>query len=137
MTAAERNRRARARAGSACEYCLEPQQSHGLRFPLDHVIPRQHGGPTTLANLALACHRCNLHKGPNLTGFDPLTRKITPLFNPRRQRWSAHFRLDGPRILGKTPVGRATAAVLNMNAPARVQGRQMMIEARQYPSANR
>jgi hypothetical protein len=26
-----------------------------------------------IRNLAPACHRCNLHKGPNLTGIDPET----------------------------------------------------------------
>lgn len=28
-------------------------------------------GPAIRINLALACHRCNLRKGPNLTGIDP------------------------------------------------------------------
>ncbi len=34
-------------------------------------------------NLALACLRCNRHKGPNVGSFDPLTGQLTPFFNPR------------------------------------------------------
>jgi len=51
-------------------------------FPLEHIIARQHGGETNLDNLAWACHRCNRHKGPNLTGIDASTREIAPLFHP-------------------------------------------------------
>jgi 5-methylcytosine-specific restriction endonuclease McrA len=29
-----------------------------------------------LDNLALACHRCNLRKGPNLTGIDPMSGEM-------------------------------------------------------------
>jgi 5-methylcytosine-specific restriction endonuclease McrA len=38
---------------------------------IEQVIARQPGGSDEIDNLALACHRCNLHKGPNLTGVDP------------------------------------------------------------------
>jgi hypothetical protein len=31
------------------------------------------GGSDDPDNLALACHHCNLHKGPNLAGVDPRT----------------------------------------------------------------
>lgn len=89
-------------------------------FHLEHVVPRQHGGPTALDNLALACSRCNAHKGPNLTGIDAATGAIVPLFNPRRDRWDDHFALgtDGA-VSGKTAVGRVTVSVLNMNADLR------------------
>ncbi len=109
MTAVELQRRVRERARDACEFCLQPQGPHELRFPIDHVIPRQHGGPTALSNLAVACHRCNLHKGPNLTGLDPDTGKLAGLYNPRRQRWATHFATVGARIAGRTAIGRTTA----------------------------
>ena len=51
---------------------------------LEHIIARQQSGETVLENLAWTCHRCNRHKGPNLTGIDPMTQEITPLFHPRR-----------------------------------------------------
>src|SRR5436309_1771575 len=43
------------RAGNACEYCCMPQALYRIPFQIDHIIAEQHGGPTTLDNLALAC----------------------------------------------------------------------------------
>jgi hypothetical protein len=60
-------------------------------------------------NLALARHRCNVRKGPNLTGIDPITGDIVPLFDPRRDRWSDHFHLQGPVVEGVTAFGRTAA----------------------------
>jgi hypothetical protein len=48
----------RARAGGICEYCLLPEAHHPGLFEVEHVIPRQHGGPTGLANLAYSCLHC-------------------------------------------------------------------------------
>jgi hypothetical protein len=46
---------------------------------------------------------------------------IVPLFNPRREAWKDHFLLDGLEIVGLTPTGRATARVLGMNTPTRIE----------------
>jgi 5-methylcytosine-specific restriction endonuclease McrA len=70
----------RARARNCCEYCLLPQDGCSLTHHIEHVIPRQHGGTDDAGNLALACHRCNLRKGPNLTGIDLITGEIVLLF---------------------------------------------------------
>ncbi len=106
----------RLRANHACEYCRMPQRYYPtIPFPVDHVIARQHGGPTILSNLALSCLHCNSHKGPNIAGIDPKSKKLTKLFNPRRNKWRRHFRWDGPYLIGRTPVGRVTIAVLAMN----------------------
>ena len=77
----------RERAHQCCEYCRMPQIHDELPFEIDHVVAEQHGGKTVASNLALACFADNHHKGPNLAGIDPNTRKRTWLFNPRRQRW--------------------------------------------------
>ena len=37
------------------------------------------------------------------------------LFNPRIDVWQVHFRWSGPKLLGKTPEGRATVNVLCIN----------------------
>src|SRR5439155_2681980 len=96
----------RRRAGGACEYCRMPQAQYPtVAFPIDHVIARQHGGAMTLSNLANSCLHCNAHKGPNIAGIDPVTRKLTRLFHPRRHRWARHFRWDGPYVVGRTAVG--------------------------------
>lgn len=39
----------------------------------DHIIAVQHGGDTSLSNLAYTCHQCNRYKGPNLASIDPDT----------------------------------------------------------------
>jgi len=107
----------RQRAGNACEYCrLHQNDSPLATLHLEHIIPKIHGGNDHLDNLALACIDCNLHKGTNLTGIDPQTGLITQLFHPRRQRWEDHFEWLGIYISGKTPTGRTTVRVLNMNS---------------------
>ena len=125
----------RARAKDRCEYCRVPQSSSRLTFPIDHVIARQHGGPTAAENLALCCGRCNLSKGPNIAGLDPHTRQLTRLFNPRADVWPEHFRYDGPVIVGLTDVGRTTVAVLAMNQPYQMAARQALIDEGVFPPA--
>lgn len=60
---------------------------------------------------------CNSHKGPSLSGIDPETGQLAPLFNPRQQLWQDHFDWRGAEIVGRTSVGRSTIAVLAMNDP--------------------
>jgi hypothetical protein len=72
-------------------------------------VPRQHEGGDAAENLALACHHCNLHKGPNLSGLDPQTGELTRLFHPRRDRWPEHFSEHDGEVTGLTAIGRATA----------------------------
>lgn len=111
----------RRRAGHRCEYCLVPQSAFpSAAFHIEHIIAKQHGGSFELPNLALACGRCNLYKGPNLTGIDPLSGNITLLFHPRRDDWKVHFKLKNGSISGLTEMGRTTVRLLRMNAPDRV-----------------
>ncbi len=122
------------RARYRCEYCLLPEAHAAVvPFQIEHIIACQHGGPTVLANLALACHHCNLSKGPNLIGIDPRARAFVRLFHPRRMKWERHFQWDGPRIIGCTPIGRATVAVLQMNHPDRIDVRQALIREGIFP----
>ncbi len=108
----------RERAGNVCEYCLLPQEATPFTtFHVEHITAKQHGGTAVPSNLALACHHCNAHKGPNLTGIDPDMGQIVPLFNPRVDVWAEHFRRIGFLILGLTPTGRVTVHVLAMNEP--------------------
>ena len=123
----------RSRASDTCEYCLLPQSVRRLRFHVEHIIPRQHGGAGTLDNLALACGRCNRHKGPNIAGIDPVSRQMTRLFNPRTDRWSHHFHWKSPRAVGLTPIGRTTVEVLFMNHPDEIAIREELIESHRFP----
>jgi len=72
--------------------------------------------------------RCNLSKSSNLSGIDIETGQTVVLFNPRTQIWSEHFAYSDAEIIGLTPTGRATVAVLNMNEPRRLQLRQELLE---------
>jgi hypothetical protein len=119
----------RQRARRRCEYCHLPETDAPFTgFQIEHVIARQHGGETVLSNLAFACHRCNLFKGPNLAGIDPETKQIVKLFHPRRMKWALHFRWVGPLLVGRTATGRATVAVLNINESDRVALRRSLLE---------
>ena len=114
----------RLRAGNRCEYCGATEGLRArIRFHVEHIVARQHGGDDLPENLALACHLCNAHKGPNLSGIDPLTGSVVALFHPRRERWTDHFTHNGGEIVGRTEIGRATITVLDMNHPARVEAR--------------
>lgn len=123
----------RDRAGDCCEYCQLPQVYSSTRFQIDHIIAEQHGGRTVASNLALACLADNNHKGPNLAGIDPRSGKRVWLFNPRRHKWSRHFRWNGPVLLGRTAVGRATIAVLAINLPYRVAQRAALVAEGVFP----
>ncbi len=96
---------------------------------IDHVIARQHRGSDHPSNLALACVRCNLAKGPNIASLDPTNGVLTRLFHPRSDLWADHFRVDGPTLVGRSPEGRTTAELLAVNQPLRIRARQAMVAA--------
>lgn len=121
--------RVRSRAHGRCEYCLLPETAVNVPFHIEHIRARQHGGSDEPSNLALACDRCNLAKGPNLTGVDPESGEVVALFHPRREAWSDHFRLDGSQVVGLTPGGRASVQLLQMNTPRRVRMRRKLMAA--------
>ena len=127
------DRLVRARAQECCEYCRLPQAYHPWRFEIDHVIAQQHQGHSDPENLALCCPRCNRHKGPNIAGVDPESRRIVPLFNPRTTSWHDHFEWNGPWLIRKTAEGRATIATLDINHPTRVAVRQTLIVEKVFP----
>jgi len=122
-----------ARANDRCEYCLVPQGARRFTFNIDHVIATQHQRNDHPDNLCFSCPKCNRKKGPNLSGIDPLTQTIVLLFHPRRQVWSEHFRTNGPLILGVSPSGRATVAVLDLNHEDRVRFRQSLLIEGAWP----
>jgi hypothetical protein len=123
----------RQRAEYRCEYCLLHEEDAELAHEPDHVIALKHGGATREQNLAWACVDCNHHKGTDLTSIDPETGRIARLFNPRRNRWARHFRLEGGIIRPLTAQGRVTEYLLQLNRPRRVQRRELLILAGRYP----
>jgi hypothetical protein len=121
------------RAKRHCEYCQLPQEADDRPFEIDHIRSRKHHGPTIASNLALSCFRCNSFKGSDISGIDKSTRKLMPLFNPRRHKWAKHFRWEGPYLIGRTPIGRVTVALLHINDEYRVELREMLIEEGVFP----
>jgi len=117
----------RKRAGNVCEYCRMPQSAHVLTFPVDHIIARQHDGPTSLENLALSCVRCNSYKGPNIAGLSPTSRELTRLYHPRQDNWNDNFAFSGPTIVGLSEIGKTTIELLQMNHPDYIALRESLI----------
>lgn len=118
----------RDRAGRRCEYCgISEDDDFVLLFHIEHIRARQHGGSDAEDNLALACHHCNLHKGPNLSGVDPQTDAVVELYHPRRDRWRDRFKQIDGLIQGTSATGRATVRVLAMNRSDRVELRRAVL----------
>ena len=109
--------RIRERANFLCEYCHSSEEASASLFTFDHLLPQSLGGSDSENNLALACHRCNGRRYNFMDGLDPETQIFVPLFNPRNDSWYKHFiwSADRQRILGITPMGRATVERLDMN----------------------
>ena len=122
------------RAEGLCEYCRLPGAESVLPHEIDHIRARKHRGPTTLQNTAWACARCNGAKGSDASWYDPETDELVRLFNPRTDKWKAHFFWDGPVLRGKTPIGRATVVLLRINDPARIEHRHLLMNAGLYPT---
>lgn len=121
------------RAKNRCEYCLIHQEDSFYPHEVDHIIPEKHRGDTISDNLCLSCLECNRFKGSDFASFDPESDAITLLYNPRKDIWSDHFRIDNGRIEPLTATGRVTIFVLNMNAKERVQGRTPLMADSRYP----
>lgn len=113
----ELERQVIARAGGRCEYCQLPEAVSDLPFHIDHIIAEKHRGQTVLENLTWACFSCNMHKGSNIAGIDPVTDEVVRLFRPHADIWTDHFSWHGAWLHGLTSIGRTTIAVLEMNDP--------------------
>ena len=124
-----------AQARFRCGYCLTSERIVGAPMEIDHIVPESLGGATEEENLWLACSLCNDHKGNRIAGIDPLTGEVARLFDPRRQVWREHFMWteDGERIIGLTPVGRATVVALNLNRPTLVIARWAWVSVGWHP----
>jgi hypothetical protein len=123
------------RAGRRCEYCQMSQDYDPATFEVDHVVPEKMDGESVVENLALACFKCNNHKGPNIAGIDSNSGNKAFLFDPRKDVWGDHFSWDGPRLIGLTSAGRATVDLLQINVGHRVGHRRQLIAEGVFPPA--
>jgi hypothetical protein len=121
------------RAGNCCEYCQLSQDDNFLPFEIDHIIAEKHSGGTESTNLCLSCSACNGFKGSDIGSIDPVTNALTALYNPRTQRWTEHFLLQGATIEALTAQGRVTVALLKFNSEERVAERTGLLALGRYP----
>jgi hypothetical protein len=115
------------RAHNCCEYCLQPELFAFSAHEIDHIIAEKHGGQTVIENLALACKRCNTYKGSDIASVDPETQITTPLYHPRRDRWSDHFQLQNNELIPLTATARTTIWLLQLNSLNRLQERSVWL----------
>jgi 5-methylcytosine-specific restriction endonuclease McrA len=123
------------RAKNCCEYCQLSQQGQEATFHIDHILPVSAGGETIVDNLALACVSCSLRKAARQTAIDPETREDTPLFHPRKHRWKDHFQWLGFRVIGITPIGRATVNTLQINRSLIISIREEEAKLGRHPNS--
>lgn len=116
------------RASGRCEYCQTPFDFSPESFQVEHVMPLAKGGTNELENLAFSCGGCNGRKRSKTHGTDPFDHTQVSLFHPRLDSWQEHFEWQdgGIIIAGKTAVGRATIAVLDLNRSGLVNLRKAL-----------
>jgi HNH endonuclease len=131
---AELRRLVSDRAEHICEYCLVSEVHRSSGCQVDHIISVKHGGATTADNLCYAWIFCNLQKGTDLGSINWQTVELVRFFNPRRDFWGEHFRLDEAVIVHQTDIGEVTARILDFNSDERIVERQALIASGQYPS---
>jgi hypothetical protein len=124
------------RADRICEYCLISEADRSSSYQVDHIISVKHGGSTTPDNLAYACIYCNLQKGSALGSIVWRTGELVRFFNPRRDFWGEHLRLDEAVIQTLTDIGEVTARIFDFNNEDRILERQALIAVSRYPSAS-
>ena len=73
---------------NTCQYCGEEFDRKDLN--LDHVIPRDRGGPTTWENIVCSCVACNTKKA-NCT---PLEAGMHLIRKPKRPKWRPFVQIN-------------------------------------------
>ena len=122
-----------ARARRCCEYCLIHEDDSYYAMQIDHIISEKHGGETEEDNLALACIVCNRTKGSDVGSIDWRTDAFVRFYNPRTDRWTSHFDLNGAQIVPLTDVARVTERLLQLNVRERLLEREALRVVGRYP----
>ena len=126
------------RAGHICEYCRTSSAFSSSKFSVEHIVPRANGGSDSLDNLAYACQGCNNIKFTKTDALDPESNIPAPLFHPRNHNWAEHFCWDASllRIIGLTPIGRATIQALKLNRKEVCNLRMVLFLIGEHPPQN-
>ena len=124
-----------ARADYLCEYCLIAEEDTFFGCVVDHLLSVKHGGASEDNNLAYACALCNRYKGSDNASLSPQSGALIRFFNPRKNIWAEHFRLDGVYITPLTEIGEGTARILRFNDDERILEREALRTIGRYPVA--
>lgn len=73
---------------NTCQYCGKHFDRRDLN--LDHVIPRDHGGPTTWENIVCSCIECNTLKG----NHTPREAHMRLIRKPKKPRWRPFLQIN-------------------------------------------
>jgi hypothetical protein len=117
-----------------CEYCLIGEDDTFLGCEVEHVISLKHGSSSEPDNLAYACVFYNRQKGSDIGSVSQETGEFSRFYNPRKDRWRDHFRLDEDFITPRSVVGEVTARILQFNGVERLLERSVLREEERYPS---
>ena len=122
-------------AGGRCEYCKSLAKYATESFCIDHILPKSKGVADDLTNLAFSCIGCNSRKYNKTSAIDPVTGEEVTLFNPRTDNWNQHFvwANDSFRIIGISPIGRATIEALKLNRNGLLNLRRLLKTAGEHP----
>ena len=123
------------RAQEEGEYCLTPAEYSSDPFVVEHISLGK-GWTNRFGKFDFTRHGCNGHKHAKVTVIDSIGEEAQPLYNPRTQSWSEHFKWneDQTQIIGQTPVGRATIAALHLNRPGVINLRRILTLMGNHPS---
>jgi hypothetical protein len=124
-----------SRANYLCEYCLIAEEDTFFGCHVDHIISIKHRGETKSDNLAYACAFCNQFKGSDIASLSSDDGALVRFFNPRIDRWSDHFELQGPSIEPRTEIGEVTVRILRFNDAERILEQQELKKIGRYPNA--
>ena len=120
----------RQRADGRCEYCRLPQPASA------HCPSRSTtSSPATIkaapasANLASRLRLLQRLQRPEYPrALTPQLASSRPLFNPRRHKWTHHFRYASGELIGRTAIGRTTVEVLRINGPNLIALRELLMD---------
>jgi 5-methylcytosine-specific restriction endonuclease McrA len=73
---------------NTCQYCGKHFERRDLN--LDHVTPRDRGGPTTWENIVCSCIECNTRKG----NHTPREANMRLIRRPKKPRWRPFLQIN-------------------------------------------
>jgi hypothetical protein len=83
--------------------------------------------------LAYACMICNRYKGSDIGSILWKTEQFVRFFNPRKDRWKEHFKIEEAMIISITDIGRVTSQIFRFNDMDRIKERMELISLGRYP----